>query len=154
MPAVRLPVPRLPVAGSLAVFRLPWAAAPLLCAAAVSLHAAMAATPAADWSKPRIMRVEMVDYRFVPDHLTFRHGVTYRLHLTNAGKDLHEFTAPAFFAEAVVRDPRKLANGGQEVVVQPGETVDIDLMPQRPGKYDLSCADHDWDGMVGSIEVQ
>ncbi len=80
--------------------------------------------------------------------------MTYRLHLTNTGKDLHEFTAPAFFAEALVRDPPKLANGGQEVVLQPGETADIDLVPKRPGKYDLRCADHDWDGMVGSIEVQ
>lgn len=122
----------------------------LLCAAAP----AGAAAPAADWSKPQVVRVELVDYRFIPDRLTFRHGVTYRLHLENRGKDLHEFTAPEFFAEAAVRDPRKLANGGQEVVVQPGETADIDLMPQRPGKYDLICADHDWDGMVGSIDVQ
>jgi uncharacterized cupredoxin-like copper-binding protein len=157
--ALRPPIPRLavrgwPVDASLTVFRLPYAAAPLLCAAAMSLCAAMAATPAVDWSQPQIVRVEMTDYRFVPDHVTFRHGVTYRLHLANTGKDLHEFTAPAFFAEAVVRDPSKLANGGQEVVVQPGEVADIDLVPQRPGKYDLSCADHDWDGMVGSIEVQ
>jgi uncharacterized cupredoxin-like copper-binding protein len=125
----------------------------LLCTAAF-LRAATAATLAADWSKAQIMRVEMVDNRFVPDHLTFRHGVAYRLHLENHGKDLHEFTAPDFFAEAMVRDPHKLANGGKDVVVQPGETADIDLVPQRPGQYDLRCADHDWDGMVGSIEVQ
>lgn len=107
-----------------------------------------------DWSKPQTVRLELVDYRFIPDRLTFRHGVTYHLHLENHGKDLHEFTAPEFFAEAIVREPRKLANGGQELVVQPGETADIDLMPQRPGMYDLRCADHDWDGMVGSIAVQ
>jgi uncharacterized cupredoxin-like copper-binding protein len=109
---------------------------------------------AVDWPKPEIVLVELVDYRFVPDHLTFRHGVTYRWHLENTGKELHEFTAPKFFAEALVRDPRTLANGGQEVVVHPGETADIDLLPQRPGHDDLACADHDWDGMVGSIEVQ
>ncbi len=113
-----------------------------------------AAAGAVDWSKPEAMRVELVDYRFIPDHLTFRHDVTYRLHLENHGKDLHEFTAPAFFAEAIVRTPGKLANGGEEVVVQPGETVDVDLVPQRAGHYELSCADHDWDGMVGSIDVQ
>jgi uncharacterized cupredoxin-like copper-binding protein len=126
----------------------------LLGVAALLPVAAMPAAPAIDWSKPEIVRVELVDNRFVPDRLTFRHGVTYRLHLENQGKDLHEFTAPAFFAAAVVRDPDKLANGGQEVVVQPGATADIDLVPQRPGQYDLSCADHDWDGMLGSIEVQ
>ena len=130
-------------------------AVPLLIGAAAPLGAgAKAAAPAVDWSHPQVMRVEMVDYRFVPDHLTFRHGVTYRLHLENHGKDMHEFTAPAFFAEAVVRDPRKLANGGQEVVVQPGQTADIDLVLKRTGHYDLRCADHDWDGMVGSIEVR
>ena len=128
------------------------AAAVLLAAATVAAPAV--AAPAVDWSKPQVVRVEMVDYRFVPDHLTFRHGVTYRLHLENNGKDLHEFTAAAFFAEAIVRDPGKLANGGQEVVVQPGETVDVELMPQKAGTYDLRCADHDWDGMVGSIDVQ
>jgi uncharacterized cupredoxin-like copper-binding protein len=109
---------------------------------------------AVDWSKPQVVRVKMVDNRFVPDHLTFRHGVVYRLHLQNVGKDLHEFTASTFFAEAIMRNPRKLANGGKEVVVQPGETVDVDLVAQRPGTYDLICADHDWDGMVGTIEVQ
>jgi uncharacterized cupredoxin-like copper-binding protein len=124
----------------------------LLLSAAATLSGA--AARAVDWSKPQTMRVEMVDNRFVPDHLVFRHGVTYRLHLENHGKDMHEFTAPKFFAAATVRTPRKLANGGQEVVVQPGETADIDLVPQRPGHYDLTCADHDWDGMVGSIEVQ
>lgn len=110
--------------------------------------------PHVDWSKPKIMRVLMVDNRFIPDHLTFHHGVTYRLHLENHGKDLHEFTAPQFFAEAVMRDPSNLANGGQEIVVQPGARADVDLVPQRPGHYDLRCADHDWDGMVGSIDVQ
>ncbi|HEY3849026.1 MAG TPA: cupredoxin domain-containing protein [Acetobacteraceae bacterium] len=140
MQTVRLPVYVLLCAG-------------LLCVAAF-LCAATAAPPPVDWSKAQTMRVEMVDNRFVPDHLTFRHGVTYRLHLVNHGKDLHEFTAPEFFAEAMVRDPEKLANGGKDVVVQPDETADIDLVPQRPGQYDLRCADHDWDGMVGSIEVQ
>lgn len=126
----------------------------MLCIVALLRAAATAAAPAIDWSQPQIARVELVDDRFVPDRLTFRQGVIYRLHLENHGKDMHEFTAPAFFAEAVVRDPGKLANGGQEVVVQPGETADVDFVPQRTGKYDLTCADHDWDDMVGSIEVQ
>jgi len=128
--------------------------AALLCVAALPHAMAAIAAPAVDWSKPQIIRMELADNRFIPDHLTFRHGVTYRLHLVNTGKDLHEFTAPQFFAAAVVRDPAKLANGGQEVVLHPGETAEIDLLPQRAGKYDLTCADHDWDGMVGSIEVQ
>jgi hypothetical protein len=63
-----------------------------------------------DWSKAEPVSVVMVDDKFVPERLTLRHGVPYRLHLENRGKDLHEFTAPEFFADAIVRDPSVLAN--------------------------------------------
>jgi plastocyanin len=74
--------------------------------------------------------------------------------LENRGKDLHEFTAPEFLADALVRDPGALANAGQEVVVQPGRVVDVYLVPMRAGTFRLTCADHDWDGMVGEIIVE
>jgi uncharacterized cupredoxin-like copper-binding protein len=73
--------------------------------------------------------------------------------LENRGKEMHEFTAPEFLAAAVVRDPGALANGGKDIVVQPGAIADIYLEPRKPGTYPLICADHDWDGMVGEIEV-
>jgi plastocyanin len=38
--------------------------------------------------------------------------------------------------------------------MQPGETKDVFLTAHRPGTYDLRCADHDWDGMVGGITVK
>jgi uncharacterized cupredoxin-like copper-binding protein len=114
----------------------------------------VAAAPDVDWSKARPMAVVMVDDRFQPDHLTFEHGLPYRLHLDNRGKDLHEFTAPEFFAAARVRDPEQLSNEGEEVVVQPGASTDVYLEPLKPGTYRLTCADHDWDGMVGDITVK
>jgi uncharacterized cupredoxin-like copper-binding protein len=107
-----------------------------------------------DWSQAQPIYVLMVDDRFVPDRLTFRHGVPYQLHLENHGKELHEFTAPAFFADAVVRDPGALANGGEDVVLRPGVAADIYLMPLKPGTYRLICAEHDWDGMIGEIIVE
>jgi uncharacterized cupredoxin-like copper-binding protein len=122
----------------------------LLAAALVLL----AAAPAVDWSHAQPMTVVMVDDRFQPDHLTFKHGTPYRLRLENHGKDLHEFTAPEFFAAVTMRDPGQLANGGQEVVVQPGGSADVFLEPFRAGTYHLTCADHDWDGMVGEIVVR
>ena len=112
------------------------------------------AQPVVDWSKARPINVQMVDDRFVPDHLSFQQGVAYRLHLENRGKDLHEFTAPEFFADALVRNPNALANGGKEVVVQSGQQADVDLMPMKPGTFKLICADHDWDGMIGEIVVK
>ena len=75
------------------------------------------------------------------------------LRLENHGKDLHEFTAPEFFRATTVRDKHVLANGGIEVVVQPGKSARVFLLPRVKGEYKLTCADHDWDGMVGSITV-
>ena len=103
-------------------------------AAAMLLSAAAAhAQPSINWSKAETFNLLMVEDQFVPDHLSFRHGVPYRLHLENRGKDLHEFTAPEFLADALVRDPGALANAGQEVVVQPGQVVDVYLVPMRAG---------------------
>jgi uncharacterized cupredoxin-like copper-binding protein len=102
---------------------------------------------------PTTLTVVMVDNRFQPDHITFKADHRYVLRLENHGKEMHEFTAPAFWKAAVVRDKRLLANGGTDVVVQPGKTVTIALVAPAKGHYDLTCADHDWDGMVGSITV-
>ena len=103
--------------------------------------------------RPELVTVVMVDDRFIPDRIEFQVGVHYRLRLENHGKDLHEFTAPEFFAAATVANPRVLANGAKEVVVQSRQTKEVDLVPTRVGGYSLICADHDWDGMVGKIIV-
>jgi len=115
---------------------------------------AVRAEPGVDWSQVETVTIVMVDDRFIPDHLSLRHGMPYLLRLENTGKDLHEFTAPEFFADVVARDPGTLANGGTEVVLQPGTGVDLYIMPIRAGTYRLTCADHDWDGMVGEIVVE
>jgi uncharacterized cupredoxin-like copper-binding protein len=103
---------------------------------------------------PLTMNVTMIDYKFVPDHLTLKHGVHYRLHLENHGKETHEFTAPTFFAAAKIDNPDVLNRERSEVVMQPGDVKDVFLTPGKPGTYDLRCADHDWDGMVGGITVE
>ena len=100
------------------------------------------------------LNVTMIDYKFVPDHLTFMHGVHYRLHLENHGKETHEFTAPVFFAAAKIDNPGVLNRERTEVVMQPGDVKDVFLTPGKPGTYDLRCADHDWNGMVGGITVE
>jgi uncharacterized cupredoxin-like copper-binding protein len=100
------------------------------------------------------LNIVMVDYRFMPDHLTFRHDVHYRLHLENHGKETHEFTAPTFFATAKIDNPEVLNREHTEIVMQPGDSKDLFLTPGKPGTYDLRCSDHDWNGMVGGITVQ
>jgi uncharacterized cupredoxin-like copper-binding protein len=118
----------------------------LLIAVAVSCGAAA--------PEPVRIDVAMVDYRFSPDHLNLEHGVHYRLHLENRGKETHEFTAPVFFAAAKLDNAEALNRERTEVVVQPGESKDIFLTPGAPGAYDLRCGDHDWAGMTGGITVR
>ena len=105
------------------------------------------------WSHAEPLTVIMVDNSFQPDHITFHAGQPYELRLENHGKDLHEFTAPAFLKAATIRDKKLLANGGTDIVVQPGKSVRVLLIAPPKGHYDLTCADHDWDGMVGNITV-
>jgi uncharacterized cupredoxin-like copper-binding protein len=129
-------------------------ARPVLIIGALLLAVTARAQAVVDWSPAEPVNVVMVDDRFVPDRLTLKHGVPYQLHLENHGNDLHEFTAPEFFADAIVRDPSVLANGGTEVVVRPGWQIVFYLMPVSAGTFRLYCADHDWDGMVGEIVVE
>ena len=98
--------------------------------------------------------VTLSDYSFTPDHLTLEHGVFYRLHLENHGKDTHEFTAPVFFATTGMDNPDAFNRERSEVVIDPGESKDVFLTPRSPGTYDLRCSDHDWAGMVGGIVVR
>ena len=115
---------------------------------------ALPAWAADPWADTLPVSVLMVDDRFEPDHLTFQSGKAYALHLSNHGKEMHEFTAPQFFRAAQVGNPTALANGGTDVVLQPGQSATILLIAPPPGAYPLFCADHDWDGMVGRIEVR
>jgi uncharacterized cupredoxin-like copper-binding protein len=121
----------------------------------VFLALALPALAIADdtWARAQPVTVVMIDNSFEPDHIVFQAGKPYELRLENRGKELHEFTAPVFLKAATIRDKRVLASDGTDVVVQPGKSARIFLIAPPKGKYDLRCADHDWDGMVGSIEV-
>ena len=57
----------------------------------------------------------MIDYRFIPDRLTFVHDVHYQLHLENHGKETHELTAPTFFATADIDNPNASIITGQRL---------------------------------------
>jgi plastocyanin len=122
----------------------------------VGLLAGSAASRSQPQSQPQpvIIKVTMVDYKFIPDHLMLQHDVHYRLHLENRGKETHELTAPTFFATAAIDNPETLNKDRTEIVVQPGQTKDVLLTAHKPGTYDLRCSDHDWAGMVGGITVK
>jgi uncharacterized cupredoxin-like copper-binding protein len=94
------------------------------------------------------------DYVFTPNHLVFRVGSAYRLHVENRGKDLHEFTAPAFLKAVEISNPEVLNPEGTEIVVEPGQAKDLYFVPRQAGRFPFVCADHDWAGMTGDIVVE
>jgi uncharacterized cupredoxin-like copper-binding protein len=110
----------------------------------------------ASQSEPRTVTLDlfMIDYKFIPNHLTFERDVHYRLHMENHGKETHEVTAPTFFGTTEIDNPEVLNRERTEVVMQPGESKDLLLTAHKPGTYDLRCSDHDWNGMVGGITVE
>ena len=125
-----------------------------LAAAIAALLTVAAPAAAADWSQAQPVTVTARDYEFSPSRLVFKHGVAYRLHIDNRGKELHEFTAPEFFKAVEIRDPTVLNADKTEIEVPPGQAKDLEFVAPRPGRYPLRCSDHDWAGMTGEITVE
>src|SRR5580704_16897929 len=71
-------------------------AALIAAAAFVAPRHGIAAAPD-DWSNARRVEIRMIEYEIVPSELRLRRGLPYRLHLVNAGKEGHDFTAADFF---------------------------------------------------------
>ena len=112
------------------------------------------AASSADWSNAQTIAIVETEYGFNPARVTLRVRTPYRLRLENQGKELHEFTAPAFLKTIEVRNPDVLNADRTEIVLQPGEQKDLLLVPQQAGRYPFACADHDWAGMTGEIVVE
>jgi uncharacterized cupredoxin-like copper-binding protein len=106
-----------------------------------------------DWSHAEAVDVRMVEYEFIPKELRLRREVPYRLHLVNAGKEGHDFTAGAFFAAVEVHNRDALGARGASIYLRPGETADIYVIARDPGLFAPRCADHDWAGMTATIVV-
>ena len=121
----------------------------------LTLIAILIDAPASQSETPAVkLDLTMIDYKFMPDHLTFKHDVRYQLHMENHGKETHEVTAPTFFGTAAIENLQVLNREHTEVVMQPGDVKDLYLTARKPGTYDLRCSDHDWNGMIGGITVE
>ncbi len=114
----------------------------------------LAGAASTDWSNAETVTIIETEYGFNPARVTLRVGTPYRIRFENRGKELHEFTAPAFLKAVEVRNPDALNAERTEVALQPGEQKDLWLVPRQGGRYPFLCADHDWAGMTGEIVVE
>lgn len=109
---------------------------------------------AVDWSKAVVVEVELDDFHFRPDTLQLARGAPVTLVLRNVGTVEHNFVAPRFFAEAVIRQG-EVRPGVEGIAVRPGEKRKLRLTPTIAGSYGLECTRmlHAMLGMSGSITV-
>ena len=123
--------------------------------AAGSLILARDGSPAApvDWSGAWRVEIRMIEYEIVPDQLRFTRGLPYQLHIVNAGKEGHDFTAPDFFASVELRDAGVLDERRSSLFLQSQEIADIYFVASSQGLFAPRCADHDWAGMTATIVI-
>jgi uncharacterized cupredoxin-like copper-binding protein len=116
--------------------------------------ARQAAAPSLEWNSAPAITVRMSDFAFEPEHLSLRAGMPVRLVLVNDSGSEHNFSAPALFANSAFGPgSAPLADGA--VTVAAKHTVELQLVPVKPGDYPLDCTEmlHSMFGMSGSIEV-
>jgi uncharacterized cupredoxin-like copper-binding protein len=95
----------------------------------LALLAAAPAEAAPDWRQARDYEVLLTSFDMQPDRIELRAGEPVRLRLINKGGTAHSFSAGTFFARSEVRPrERRLVSGGK-VVVGPGDTAEILLVP-------------------------
>jgi len=123
---------------------------------ALALAAASVAAPGQNIRGAQIVKVALVDYKFVPPTIQVPAGKAVILRLDNTAEQPHEFAAPEFFRAAMVRaSDMKFINDEGEAEVEPGKQVDI-MLVAKAGTYHLQCnkPGHNALGMHGSIIVK
>jgi uncharacterized cupredoxin-like copper-binding protein len=112
----------------------------------------------AEGTKPAASGIETITVRlsnfaFDPEHLRLKANAPIRLRLVSEG-GRHDFSAPAFFASSSFPSGSSAPPDG-DIAVGSDETVEIIVVPQKPGTYPLKCTHflHSLFGMHDTIEV-
>lgn len=116
---------------------------------------------AVDWNTAETVDVALSEYDFAPSALRFRQGKPYRLHLTNHGFEVHDFSSKAFFQAIAAA---KLVDAGTTtslprlvtIGIDPGASKDLYFVPVQPGSYAFECDEplHAAFGMSGVAEIE
>lgn len=114
------------------------------------------AAPPATAQAPAVVEVRLANFSFTPRTIVLNQGRPYVLRLVNVASGGHDFTAPAFFANANVAPGDRRWTMGGEVEVPPRQMREIRLTAPRAGVYKLKCshAFHKMLGMSGQIVVR
>jgi plastocyanin len=105
-------------------------------------------------SAPATITVRLSNFKYEPEHLQLRVGVAVRLRFINESNGGHDFSAPGFFSASAYPAGLPPPPEGKIAVLAKG-TVEITVVPQRPGTYPVRCTHflHGFFGMTGEVEV-
>ena len=115
---------------------------------------------AADWGAMETFTVELGEFSFSPENLTFEAGKPYKLQIANTGDVKHYFTAEEFYGAVAFRKAQTSegefkAPFFKAIEVFPDDQVDLYFVAVVPGTYDSICTirGHADAGMVGTITI-
>jgi uncharacterized cupredoxin-like copper-binding protein len=114
-----------------------------------------------DWNTAKTVDIVLLEYKFTPSSLHFRRDVPYRLHLSNAGIEVHDFASKPFFQAVAAA---KLVDAQQTIAlphlvsigIDPGKAKDLYFIPVRSGSYSFECGEplHATFGMTGTAAIE
>ncbi len=115
-----------------------------------------------DWKKMQTVRVELDEFSYSPEILTFKAGQPYKLELVNAGDKKHYFTAPKFYKAIATRKVQSNKDGEIKapyftaIELMVGGQLDMYFVPVDKGDYTVYCTikGHRDEGMEGKIIIR
>ena len=119
-----------------------------------ALPAGRAEQTSATAGAAQTVTVRLSNFAYDPDHLRLKANVPVRLRLVSDSSGRHDFSAPAFFAASTYPSGSSAPPDG-DISVGSEETVELVVVPRKPGTYPLRCTHflHSLFGMHGTIEV-
>lgn len=119
------------------------------------------ALEAVDWSQAEVVTVDMYEYGFSPNQISFNVCRPYILNLVNAGTRSHSFYSEKFFETVFTLGVDGYVAPMTEADVESldlriDEQIQFYFVPMVPGQFDLVCshAMHGALGMTGKIYVR
>jgi len=97
--------------------------------------------------------------KFVPERLTLKAGIPYKLVLNNPSDLKHYFTAKDFadasWTQKVEAGQVEVKGAIHELELKPDAMAEWFLTPMKPGQYELHCSvsGHTEAGMIGTITI-
>ena len=111
---------------------------------------------------PQQGTIQLTEYRFQPDVLTFQSSRPVKLTLHNQGTVMHEFITDALRdleVDVTVNGVVAETLGVAELEVPPQARVVLQFTPRQPGEFPFACRaekprDHFREGMSGKLIFQ